>query len=86
MVTRRFVMMSGAAGAALALGANLLPHGAKAAQTFAVTHTDAEWHKILNADQFAILRQAATERPGSSPLLNEHRHGVFACAGCNLDN
>jgi peptide-methionine (R)-S-oxide reductase len=87
MVTRRFLMMSGAAGVALAFGSSLLPHGSKAAQmTFAVMHSDQEWHKILSADQFAILRQAATERPGSSPLLNEHRHGVFSCAGCNLDN
>jgi len=31
-----------------------------------------------------VLRQAATERPGSSPLLNEHRRGTFQCAGCAL--
>ena len=31
----------------------------------------------------AILRQAATEPAFSSPLLNEHRKGVFACAGCD---
>jgi peptide-methionine (R)-S-oxide reductase len=29
-----------------------------------------------------VLRQAATERPFSSPLLNEHRRGTFLCAGC----
>ncbi len=32
-----------------------------------------------------MLRQSATEPPFSSPLLKEHRHGIFACAGCNLD-
>jgi peptide-methionine (R)-S-oxide reductase len=58
--------------------------GAKAfaAQTYAVTHTDAEWRKLLSADQYVVLRQAGTERPFSSSLLNEHRKGVFACAGC----
>jgi peptide-methionine (R)-S-oxide reductase len=55
-----------------------------AAETFAVTHTDAEWQKLLTPDQYAVLRQAATEPAGTSPLLNEHRKGIFACAGCDL--
>ncbi|HEX6364332.1 MAG TPA: peptide-methionine (R)-S-oxide reductase MsrB, partial [Albitalea sp.] len=32
----------------------------------------------------AVLRQEATERPWTSPLLKEQRKGVFACAGCGL--
>ncbi len=55
-----------------------------AADTYAVTHTEAEWQKLLTPDQYAVLRKAATEAAGSSPLLNEHRKGVFACAGCDL--
>ncbi len=31
-----------------------------------------------------MLRKAATERPFTSPLLDEHRHGTFTCAGCEL--
>nr|WP_044506121.1 peptide-methionine (R)-S-oxide reductase MsrB [Mycobacterium simiae] len=50
--------------------------------TFAVTHTDAEWRKMLTAAQYSVLRDAGTEGPYSSPLNNEHRHGVFDCAGC----
>ena len=49
------------------------------------TRTDGEWRKLLTADQYAVLRQAGTERPFSSPLLDEHRKGVFACAGCAQD-
>ncbi len=56
-----------------------------AAQTYAVTHTDEEWRKLLSAEQYAVLRQSGTERPFTSPLLNEHRKGVFACAGCEQD-
>lgn len=53
-----------------------------APQHFAVTHTPAEWQRILGPQRYAVLREAATERPFSSPLLNEHRKGTFVCAGC----
>jgi len=43
-----------------------------------------EWKKRLTPEQFAILREEATERAGSSPLNNEKRKGHFACAGCDL--
>jgi len=46
--------------------------------------SDAEWKKRLPAAAYNVLRHEATERPGSSPLLNEHRKGVFACLGCDL--
>ena len=52
------------------------------AMHFAVNHTPAEWRKILGPQRYAVLREAATERPFSSPLLNEHRRGTFVCAGC----
>ena len=50
---------------------------------FRVTKTEAQWKQILTPFQFAVLRQAATEKPYSSPLNNEHRRGLFYCAGCN---
>jgi peptide-methionine (R)-S-oxide reductase len=82
MMDRRAFMHLAPAGAfALGFGSKAL-----AAESSAVTHTDAEWQKLLTADQYAVLRQAGTERPFTSPLLNEHRKGVFACAGCELDN
>lgn len=49
---------------------------------YAVTHTDAQWRKILGPDRYQILRENGTEPAGSSPLLNEHRAGVYRCAGC----
>lgn len=57
---------------------------AHAGEAFAVSHTDAEWRKLLTPDQFAVLRQEDTEAPFTSPLLDEHRQGNFACAGCDL--
>jgi peptide-methionine (R)-S-oxide reductase len=46
--------------------------------------TVGDWQTRLPPDSFAVLRQESTEAPFSSPLLNEHRHGVFACLGCAL--
>jgi peptide-methionine (R)-S-oxide reductase len=54
------------------------------AQHYEVTLSDAEWKKRLSPEAYAVLRQESTERPYSSPLNNEHRAGVFGCAGCKL--
>jgi peptide-methionine (R)-S-oxide reductase len=43
-----------------------------------------EWRKRLDKASYNVLREEGTERPGTSPLNNEHRAGVFACAGCDL--
>jgi peptide-methionine (R)-S-oxide reductase len=82
MLTRRMVLTGGAAGLAAWSAPWAWPAAAAAAETFPVTHTDAEWHKLLTPEQYAVLRQEATERPFTSALLNEHRAGVFGCAGC----
>jgi peptide-methionine (R)-S-oxide reductase len=50
---------------------------------FPVMKAEAEWRKILTPAQYDVLRQEGTERPFSSPLNDEHRKGVFACAGCD---
>ena len=49
---------------------------------FPVTHTDAEWRKLLTPEQFHIMRGHGTERPGSCALNYEKRAGTFSCAGC----
>jgi peptide-methionine (R)-S-oxide reductase len=54
------------------------------AEKFELALTDAEWKKRLSPAAYATLRQEATDRPGNSPFLNEHRAGIFSCAGCAL--
>ena len=49
-----------------------------------VAHSAAEWRAMLGPQRYAVLREAGTERPFSSPLLREHRAGRFLCAGCSL--
>ena len=51
-------------------------------KTYPVTHTDAEWRKLLTPEQFHIMREHGTERPGSCALNFEKRAGTFSCAGC----
>jgi peptide-methionine (R)-S-oxide reductase len=85
MLTRRQNLSAAARGFALFAMARLgLVSAAEAAETYEVTHTDAEWKKLLSPNQFAVLRLAATERPYTSPLDKEKREGTFACAGCDL--
>ena len=45
---------------------------------------DSYWRKHLRPAQYDVLRKHGTERPGTSPLNHEKRHGTFACAGCDL--
>ena len=82
MMTRRIFMMN--AGLIAAAGWSWRTAPSWAAESFEVSHTDEEWRKLLTPEQFAVLRQAGTERPFTSPLLHEERRGVFACAGCDL--
>ena len=46
---------------------------------------ESEWRSRLGDDEFAVLRREATERPFTSALNNEHRNGVFLCAGCGAE-
>ncbi len=86
MLNRRGMLLATALGAlGLRLGYGSAAAAAKDAANFPVSHTDEEWHKILTDDQYAVLREEGTERPFTSELLNEHRKGNFACAGCDQE-
>ena len=53
-----------------------------ATKDYPVTRTEAEWRKLLSPEQYAVMRQHGTERPGSCALNYEKRAGAFECAGC----
>jgi peptide-methionine (R)-S-oxide reductase len=44
--------------------------------------TDEEWQRELTADQFRVLRRAATERPFAGEYCNHNEEGTYRCAGC----
>jgi peptide-methionine (R)-S-oxide reductase len=58
--------------------------GADGVADFEITRTDPEWRETLTPAQYNVLRRHGTERAGSSPLNDEHRTGVYSCAGCGL--
>lgn len=85
-MTRRKFLGSTALAGLTGLFAMSRLTGADAGTTekFEVTKTDAEWKAQLSPEAYDVLRHEGTERPFTSPLNDEHRHGTFDCAGCDL--
>lgn len=44
--------------------------------------SDKEWRQILTPEQFAVLREKATEPPFSGEYDGLYADGVYACAAC----
>jgi peptide-methionine (R)-S-oxide reductase len=84
MKRRSIFQLLAVSAAAIAAGARLPMAGTPATGKFEITKTAEEWKKILTPEQFAVLREADTERPFTSALLEEKRKGTFNCAGCDL--
>ena len=83
MNRRRLLGWFGAGVAVPVLSACGFAGSAQAQATFRVHHTEAEWRRLLSPAAFHVLRESGTERAFSSPLNDEHRRGMFHCAGCN---
>jgi len=50
-----------------------------------VEHTDAEWRKLLSAEQYNVLRQKGTERAFTGEYDHTFAKGAYACAACGLE-
>ncbi len=50
--------------------------------TFPVEKSDDQWKRELSAEEYAVLRHAATERPWTGELLDEKRDGLYSCRAC----
>lgn len=87
MRDRRGMLMVLAGGAAALFGWRWLQGDgamAESKKTFEIVKSPDEWKKLLTPAQYHVLRDHGTERPGTSPLNQEKRKGVYSCAGCDL--
>lgn len=50
-----------------------------------VVRTDAEWREQLSPDEYAVLRQAATERPFAGEYTDTETMGVYHCRACGAE-
>ncbi len=48
-----------------------------------MTKTDTEWKEILSPQQYHVLREKGTDRPGDFGYTNTFDKGSYFCAACN---
>jgi peptide-methionine (R)-S-oxide reductase len=47
--------------------------------------SDEEWRSELTEEQYAVLREAATEPPFAGKYVYEKSDGMYRCAACGAD-
>ena len=47
-----------------------------------VIKSNEEWRSLLTHEQYSILREKGTERPGTGKFLFNTENGTYTCAGC----
>jgi peptide-methionine (R)-S-oxide reductase len=50
-----------------------------------IAKSDVEWRNELTPQQFAVLRQHATERPFTGEYVHTKTPGVYTCAACGQE-
>ena len=50
-----------------------------------ISKTDAEWKRLLTAEQYEVARKKGTERAFTGAYWNNHERGVYRCICCGSD-
>lgn len=50
-----------------------------------VVHSEEEWRRLLNAEQFRVLREKGTERPFVNEFDDHFAAGIYACGACGQE-
>jgi peptide-methionine (R)-S-oxide reductase len=53
--------------------------------SYPITYTDEQWRAKLSPDEYAVLRQAGTERAFTGEYWDDHTEGVYACRACGSE-
>ena len=53
--------------------------------TYEVTKTDEQWRAELTPEEYAVLRQAGTERPWTGEYNDTKTEGVYSCRACGQE-
>ena len=46
---------------------------------------DAEWRRRLSPQEYAVLRQASTERAFTGEYWDDHTEGIYTCRACGTE-
>jgi peptide-methionine (R)-S-oxide reductase len=53
--------------------------------SYPVAKSEAEWREELSPQEYAVLRQAGTERPFTGEYEDTTTEGVYACRACGAE-
>ncbi|KAJ5661969.1 uncharacterized protein N7477_009585 [Penicillium maclennaniae] len=60
------------------------PEESSGSMSYPDQRSEDQWRAVLNPEQFRILREKGTERPGTGEYDQHHpTKGVYNCAGCD---
>jgi peptide-methionine (R)-S-oxide reductase len=54
-------------------------------RNYPVQKSEDEWRKELSAEEYAVLRQAGTERPWTGEYNDTKTEGVYSCRACGAE-
>jgi peptide-methionine (R)-S-oxide reductase len=52
---------------------------------YEIEKSDAEWRAQLTPQEYAVLREAGTERPGVGEYTDTKTEGVYSCRACGSE-
>jgi peptide-methionine (R)-S-oxide reductase len=52
---------------------------------YPVRLTEAQWRARLQPQEYAVLREAATERPFTGEFTDDRTEGVYSCRACGAE-
>jgi len=54
-------------------------------RTYPVSKTEEQWKAELSPEEFAVLRRAGTERPGTGEYNDTKTVGTYSCRACDAE-